>query len=179
MGARGPAGERRTARRPRPASASRPAARPPARPGAGRRPATPTTPTTPTAIAPRRSLRLAVLASLAVILTVLLAPTLHAYLAQRSQISELRATVAQQKKDVAALDKEQARWKDDAYVVQQARERLKFVKVGEKSYTVVDADPGVSTDGNLASAPASSNDHPWYGRLWESVAVADAPAAHP
>ena len=42
---------------------------------------------------------------------------------------------------VEELQKEQARWSDNAYVEQQARERLKFVKIGDRSYTVIDGDP--------------------------------------
>lgn len=125
------------------------------------------------------SRRLLLLGTVFVVLAILVTPTVHAYLAQRSQINALRTTVAQQEKDVAGLTTAAAQWEDDAYVVQQARERLKFVKVGEKSYTVIDADPSAPIDSSLATAPASSNDHPWYGRLWESMRVADAPAANP
>jgi hypothetical protein len=75
---------------------------------------------------------------------------------------------------VSDLQKEQARWNDDAYVMQQARERLKFVKVGEKSYTVIDGKPSTKALPGVATAPAASSDHPWYGQLWESVQVADA-----
>ena len=71
------------------------------------------------------------------------------------------------------LQKEQARWNDDAYVVQQARERLKFVKVGDRSYTVIDGEPAKPPIEGVA-APAASSDHPWYGQLWESVRAADA-----
>ena len=76
------------------------------------------------------------------------------------------------------LSRSRARWNDDAYVQQQARERLKFVKVGEKSYTVIDGKPSAKALPGVAKAPAASSDHPWYGQLWESVRVADSgPAA--
>ncbi|WP_083454694.1 FtsB family cell division protein, partial [Nostocoides japonicum] len=125
-----------------------------------------------------RTRRLAVLATVVALLAMFVGPTVHAYLGQRSQISQLREHVAAQERDVTSLQKQQQLWTDDQYVIQQARQRLKFVKVGEKSYTVIDGDAD-SSDTGLASAPASSDDHPWYGRLWESVGVADAPAAHP
>jgi len=194
MATTGPGGGRRTSARS--SSATRPTSRSQARSGAPRAAAATSAggskarPTAQRTVAGRpggpgaatngwRSRRLLALGTVLVVLATLLAPTLHAYLAQRSQINALRATVAQQEKDVARLTTAQAQWTDDAYVMQQARERLKFVKVGEKSYTVIDADPTAPIDSSLATAPASSNDHPWYGRLWESMRVADAPAAKP
>lgn len=190
MAAKGPgAGRRASARTP---SATRPSSRSQTRPGAPRGAATkpagrpqPASPAVRSTAAGSGSTgsgwvsrRLLILGTVVVVLAILLAPTVHAYLAQRSTINALRATVAQQERDVAGLTASQAQWQDDAYVMQQARERLKFVKVGEKSYTVIDADPSTPIDSSLASAPASSNNHPWYGRMWESMRVADAPAAN-
>ena len=58
------------------------------------------------------------------------------------------------------------------------REGPKFVKVGDNSYTVIDAKPSTKALPGVAKASADSSDHPWYGQLWESVQVADAgPAA--
>ena len=126
----------------------------------------------------RGVLRVVVLASIAVLLAVTLVPTLRSYLRQQGEIESLHQKVAQQRTDVAQLQREQARWNDDAYVMQQARERLKFVKVGEKSYTVIDPKPdGKSLTGG--GVPTTSGpDQPWYGQLWQSVRAADAsPAA--
>ena len=123
--------------------------------------------------ASRAVLRAVVLASIAVLLAITLVPTLRSYLHQQGQIDSLRAQVGEQRNDVAQLQKEQARWNDDAYVMQQARERLKFVKVGEKSYTVIDGKPSAKAISGVATAPAASSTHPWYGQLWESVQLAD------
>ena len=123
-------------------------------------------------------MRVVVLASIFVLLAVTLVPTLRSYLRQQGEIDALRGQVSEQRQGVEDLQKEQARWHDDAYVMQQARERLKFVKVGEKSYTVIDGKPSTKALPGVAKAPAASSDHPWYGQLWESVQVADAgPAA--
>lgn len=119
-------------------------------------------------------MRVVVLASIFVLLAVTLVPTLRSYLRQQGDIEQLRSQVGTQRKDVAALQKEQARWNDDAYVMQQARQRLKFVKVGEKSYTVIDGKAAVTKTPGVAKAPAASNDYPWYGQLWDSVQAADA-----
>jgi cell division protein FtsB len=128
--------------------------------------------------ASRTVLRGVILATIAVLLAITLVPTLRSYLRQQGEIASLRQQVGQQRVNVADLQKEQARWNDDAYVAQQARERLKFVKVGERSYTVIDGKPTSKALPGVAAAPAAASNHPWYGQLWESVRVADAgPAA--
>jgi cell division protein FtsB len=114
-----------------------------------------------------------VLASIAVLLAVTLVPTLRSYLRQQGEIDSLRTQVAQQRADVADLQREQARWSDDTYVAQQARERLKFVKVGEKSYTVIDATPKEKPLPGVATAPSGAKDRAWYGQLWQSLQAAD------
>jgi cell division protein FtsB len=119
-------------------------------------------------------MRVVVLASIFVLLAVTLVPTLRSYLRQQGEIDALRGQVTEQRQGVSDLQKEQARWNDEAYVMQQARERLKFVKVGEKSYTVIDGKPSAKALPGVAKAPAASSGHPWYGQLWESVQVADA-----
>jgi cell division protein FtsB len=121
-----------------------------------------------------RSLRrILVLASIFVLLAITLVPTLRSYLRQQGDIDAMREQVAGQRVKVEELQKEQARWNDDAYVEQQARERLKFVKVGDRSYTVIDGDPEQPETPGVAAAPTSKQDSPWYGRVWESAKVAD------
>ena len=125
---------------------------------------------------------MAILASIAVMLAVTLVPTFRSTLNQRRQINDLRGQLAQQGKTVAALQQEQRQWNDPAYVEQQARERLKFVRVGETSYTVIDAEaPLAETGGPKIAAPAqaSTANNPWYGQLWASMVIADAPAKGP
>ena len=155
------------------AAASRP---PPRRGRCGRR----LPPGRPATAGGVRSLRrILVLASIVVLLAITLVPTLRSYLHQQGEIEAMRERVASQRLTVEELQKEQARWSDNAYVEQQARERLKFVKVGDRSYTVIDGDPAVGQPApGVAAAPKSTQDHPWYGQLWESAEVADSgPAA--
>jgi len=125
---------------------------------------------------------MAILAAIFVMLAVTLVPTLRSTLKQRSQINDLRSELAQQGRTVAALQREQRQWSDPAYVEQQARERLKFVRVGETSYTVIDAEPAPAQTGGpkiAAPARASAAKSPWYGELWQSVVIADASALAP
>ncbi|QIM21689.1 septum formation initiator family protein [Phycicoccus sp. HDW14] len=120
-----------------------------------------------------------VLAAIGVFITVLLASSVAAWVHQRGQIAALREKVASQEADVAGLRAERERWNDPAYVEQQARQRLKFVRPGERSYTVLDPQPA-SPDtptiaGPGADEPASTL--PWYSTVWQSVRTADAPGA--
>ncbi|MEP6798611.1 MAG: septum formation initiator family protein [Lapillicoccus sp.] len=121
----------------------------------------------------------AVLATILVLLAVTLLPTARSVIRQRSEIAALHEQISNQTTDVAALEAERARWNDPAYVEQQARERLKFVKPGERSYSVIDPDKAAPTipAGALVAAPASRDGAPWYGQLWQSVQLADRPTA--
>jgi len=114
-------------------------------------------------------------------LAITLIPALRSTMNQQSQISGLQDRIAQQREQVASLTEEQKSWDDPAYVEQQARERLKFVRVGEKSYTVIDGNATAAPDltgGAQMAAPArtSAANIPWYGQLWQSVLIADTPS---
>ena len=169
-----------------------PASRPPRRPGGGRPRAS--TRGAVTAAAPvsvrsgwrgrlttaakdRRTRRGAVLLSIVAFLMVLLGSTVAAYVGQQGDIAALRDKVAGQEQDVATLKAEQARWRDPAYVEQQARQRLKFVKPGERSYTVLDAKPATGTKDPVPELAAPDVPLPWYQTVWQSTHTADVPGA--
>lgn len=126
----------------------------------------------------RRALRGLALLSVLGFLVILLAPTLKAWVGQKSEISAMREQVASQEREVTVLQREQARWNDDAYVEQQARQKLKFVKVGEKSYTVID-ESAPDVDTARVAVSGVDPDQPWYGAVWQSMSAADAPDAQP
>ncbi|MDO5503496.1 MAG: septum formation initiator family protein [Actinomycetia bacterium] len=106
----------------------------------------------------------------ALVLVVLLAPTVRSYFAQRSEISTLERQVAQSEERVAALEREEQRWRDPAYVEQQAREQLQFVRPGEVAYTVIGADEVI---GQQVATGEVAEDRPWYDRVWASIGQAD------
>lgn len=72
------------------------------------------------------------------------------------------------------MEREKALWATDGYVEQQARERLRMVRPGEKAYTVLDPTQAAAEqlDGRAAGIGAG---HPWYGQIWESAKLADNP----
>ncbi|WP_427383788.1 FtsB family cell division protein [Janibacter sp. G56] len=165
MAGRGPGrgrGARDNARRP---AASRPSA--PRRPAKG------------AAVVPGRAemstRRWIILGSVLIVVAVLLGPTLTSYLKQRGEISDLRSQVAAQQRSVTELEQEKARWEEPEYVEQQARERLKFVKVGEKAYTVIDADPDLDTGDGSSTSAFVDEDASWVDQFWASAQAADDP----
>ncbi|HET7475482.1 MAG TPA: septum formation initiator family protein [Dermatophilaceae bacterium] len=120
--------------------------------------------------------RIAILACIGVMLAVTLLPTLRSYLRQQGQIASLQEQVREQTGTVEALLRERRQWNDPAYVEQQARDRLKFVRPGEKSYSVIDA-PAAVGSGDPASATGRAAT--WYDRVWESMVLAEPPATAP
>ncbi len=112
-------------------------------------------------------------------LAVAIVPTVRSLVRQNSEIAAMRETVAEQERAVEALRAEQARWADPAYVEAQARARLKFVRIGDRSYTVIDPLAESLTTGGapVVAAESVSSSAPWYSQMWQSVMVADQPSA--
>lgn len=116
--------------------------------------------------------RAAVLAVVVCMLAISLAYPLREYLSQRAEISDYRATVAQQEKRVAELVRQQRRWNDSAYVQAQARGRLHYVLPGETSYAVLGSREAEATAGVVRAGPAEMAKSPWFTDLWRSVETA-------
>ncbi len=120
-------------------------------------------------------MRLAVLATILVVLSITLVPALRSFIGQQGQIDALRTKVIQQRKAVTGLQQEQLKWNDPAYVEQQARQRLKFVRVGEKPYIVLGA-PSDGASNGASVTPLATTSGPklaWYAKLWSSVSAPD------
>ena len=101
---------------------------------------------------------------------------LSGFLRQRAEITAARAQLETEQQEIDRLRGELARWEDDRYVEQQARERLRFVKQGETAFTVID-DTGTDYTETLPGMAPVSDDvlaaSPWYGQVWESVKIAN------
>ena len=159
---------RRTGRRPVPVA------------GRGRAPVDgPAEADAPPASRPRLTGRAAVLLLLLAVLAVSYASSTRAFLDQRSRIVDLKAEIAERSASIDALERERRRWRDDAFVEQQARERLGFVFPGETSYQVLDEDgEPLDAGGGLPEpavpAPAPT---PWWETAWRSVEIAGRPGS--
>jgi cell division protein FtsB len=116
--------------------------------------------------------RAAVLALVVCMLAISLAYPLREYLAQRSDIADVRAQVSEQEQRVADLEHQRTLWRKPSYVERQARERLHFVMPGETTYVVLEPDEAPADSGVVAAAPRPTQRSPWFSQLWRSVEVA-------
>ncbi|MFL6238699.1 MAG: FtsB family cell division protein [Actinomycetes bacterium] len=108
----------------------------------------------------------------AVVLT--LAVPMQQYFQQRAQLGGLAAQERAERARVAALEQQQARWQDPAYIREQARERLHFVKPGETAYVIVDPTPRPQLTATPAPPKVQGATGPWYSQLWSTVTTAGA-----
>ena len=123
--------------------------------------------------------RWVVLTSVLVLLAVMLLPTGKSWYDQRQRLGTLHEQVAAQESDVDGLKRQRDLWETDEYVEAQARQRLKFVRPGEKTYTVVDPEAqkrDIDAESGTVTAP---NDQPWYEQMVSSMDAADDPAPTP
>lgn len=120
--------------------------------------------------------RLGALIVLIGFLALFLTPTLRGYLDQRAAISKAEQKIAAEEAEIAQIEDDLAKWEDDAYVEQQARERLRFVRPGEVAFTVLDDTGAQLSDPLPGMTPLTENVHanrPWFGQVWESVVTAN------
>ncbi|WP_062461757.1 FtsB family cell division protein [Demequina soli] len=121
------------------------------------------------------SWRVAVLIGVLVLAAAVVLPSLRAYFRQQEELSALRADAATAQQSVEDLTGEVKRWDDRAYVVAQARERLKYVYPGETPYQVIDPETveGAAEGSPAAEDPVTADPSgTWYTRLWDSVETA-------
>lgn len=120
---------------------------------------------------------MAVLLVVFAVLVVSYASSMRAYLQQRQQLDGLRAQITSSQARIAQLQQEKKRWRDPAYVEEQARTRFGWVMPGETAYQVIGADgkPLAGTR-ELSSPPAAQHtSEAWWTRAWASVQTADHP----
>jgi len=134
--------------------------------------------------------RAGLLALVVCALALSLAYPIQRYVDQRQQIDGLQDEVSARTERVRVLEEQLQRWRDPAFVRQEARRRLHFVMPGETGYIVIGPEGRPAWDGTAAGTLASGNAaagaaggtaggtaRPWFERLWGSVdAAARAPA---
>jgi cell division protein FtsB len=143
----------------RPAAARRAAAT-----GATKR----TVATRPRAFTGRATVLIVVLIALALAYTY----PVRVYLAQESQIAQMQADQAAQQATIQGLTEEVDKWKDEAYVRIQARDRLFYVRPGEVPLLVLNDPAGAARDAGTGAAVDAPDR--WYDTLWGSVAAANS-----
>ncbi|MCB5179062.1 FtsB family cell division protein [Streptomyces antimicrobicus] len=105
-------------------------------------------------------------------LVVALAYPMRQYVSQRSEIAEQQRAADEARQRLEELRDEKARWQDPAYVEQQARKHLHYVRPGEIGYTVID--PDAEAEERRRSGKDAA-DRPWYSNVWDGVDKADRP----
>ena len=126
---------------------------------------------------PRLTGRAAILVLVLAVLTVSYASSLRAYLQQRSQIEELKSQIALRQASISDLEREKDRWKDPAYIEQQAR-GLNYVMPGETSYVVLDEHGKPLQQQSTLTDPATvakKDPTAWWSTAWQSVELAGNP----
>jgi len=113
--------------------------------------------------------RAAVLAVVLCAVALSLAYPVREYIAQRKQIDQLEVQRLQIAAKVSALQTEQQRLTSNAYVEQQAEDRLHMCPPTLTCYVIIDPAPRRPAH-HAATAVAGP---PWYERLWQSVRAAD------
>src|SRR5690349_20875232 len=177
---------------PQPRPRRAPTGRPGARPGGPRqRPRTRAeaqAPVVSSATERRRSRftgRAMVLVLVLSVLTISYASSLKAYFQQHSQIEDLHAQIASSQGSITKLEDEKARWKDPAYVREQARARFGYLMPGQTSYVVIGENgKPLAAQATLSDPRTSSSRTPtaWWTTEWRSVQLAGNPpsrAKHP
>ena len=115
-------------------------------------------------------MRLIVLGLVLAICVFMVLPVARSFLHQRSAISELEQDLAAREELNENLANQLDRWKDDKFVIAQARERLTFVFPGEQPYRVMDADkfePPEPTETAPQLKPETQE--PWFTTMWDSI----------
>jgi cell division protein FtsB len=120
--------------------------------------------------------RALVLGAVLILLTVVLAPPLHRFLAARGALQQAAQQRSADQRQLAQLRQQLARWNDPAYIEQQARDRLQYAMPGDTVYVVIR--PGEKTgvggqqqrDTQAVQIPGGT----WNERLWGSVLTADS-----
>ena len=134
------------------------------RPGAGPRPGKPER--------SRLTSRTAVLAVVLCAIALSLAYPVREYIAQRRQIDQLEAQRQSIAANLSRLEAEQRKLTSNAYVEQQARDRLHMCLPTETCYVIITRHRPAA-----AAAPTHVPGSSWYERLWKSVQQADKTSA--
>lgn len=106
--------------------------------------------------------------------------SLRAYLQQSQQIHQLEAQIAAAKASIAASQLQQKRWKDPAFIEEQARLRFGWVLPGQTPYIVLGADGRpLNTKAELDAQPPTTSSTPvaWWSKEASALRAADNPPA--
>lgn len=131
---------------------------------------------------PRFTGRAAILVVVFAVLVVSYASSMRAYLRQQAHLNDLRDEIAVSQKRIDNLQREKRRWKDEAYVETQARQRFGWVLPGEVSYQVIGRDGKPLSRGDELSNPGEVVKRvptAWWSEAYGTLEEADHPKKKP
>jgi cell division protein FtsB len=117
----------------------------------------------------RLTSRAAVLAVVLCAIAMSLAYPVREYIGQRRQIDQLEVQQQAIAAQLSRLQREHKQLTSNAYVEQQARDRLHMCLPDQQCYVIINPKPPPARAAAAAHAPGT----PWYERLWHSVQQAD------
>jgi cell division protein FtsB len=122
--------------------------------------------------------RATLLAAVIGVLALTLAFPLRLYLQQREDIVELSAQNAEQQRRLDELRRTAARYDDPAWVDDEVRRRLHYLRPGEQAYLMpAEEEPSAPPPAAVgAAAGAATGRSAWYGRLWSDLFKTAMPA---
>lgn len=121
--------------------------------------------------------RAAILAAVVCVLTLTIAGPVRTYFAQRTEMSQLAATEASLRAQIADLDEQKTKLADPVFIAAQARERLGFVMPGDIPFQVQLPPSAALPPGPGVPSPTAKSTDPWYTALWKTIS--DAPHSAP
>jgi cell division protein FtsB len=131
---------------------------------------------------PRFTGRAAILVLVLAVLAVSYASSMRAYLEQKAHLAALRASIAESSENIAELSREKRRWRDEAYIEAQAKQRLGWVMPGEISFQVIDenGEPLGHEDSLVDPESLEAESEPaWWETAWRSIEAAGSPDREP
>lgn len=102
-------------------------------------------------------------------LALTMAYPLREYLSQRALIADQEQSVALLRSQVHTLQGQRSQLDDPAFVEQQARSRLHFVRPGETTYLLIKPSSQEPRDTTPAPAGTPTPTTPWYSQLLDSA----------
>ena len=127
---------------------------------------------------PRFTGRAAILVLVLAVLAISYASSMRAYLEQKAHLESLRASIAESRENIADLERERRRWRDEAFIEAQATKRLGWVKPGEISFQVIDENGDPLDHEDTLSDPDAlelENEPAWWETAWQTMEAAGNP----
>ena len=126
------------------------------------------------------ALQVGILILVLILVLVMIAVPVRHYFQQRAEIARLSASIAERTERRDALVDEIEKYRSEAYIREQARQRLGVIEPGETPFRIIDPEITTSTATTVGGEDTTQTvSDPWWDVLWNSVASRDTELALP